>query len=103
MYHPPIAPVNGDALYRYIRHTFGDVSESKFIREVNKLGRTIRELAEAGDREAVRAWVERINNAPSVTEPAATTEPRLKRLRGARLRAVMAGLAPVPSGYVDPR
>jgi hypothetical protein len=34
-------------------------------------------------------------------EPA--TKPRLKRLRGARLRAVMAGLIPVPAGYLDPR
>jgi len=31
------------------------------------------------------------------------TKPQLKRLRGARLRAVMAGLVPVPAGYIDPR
>lgn len=31
------------------------------------------------------------------------TKPQLKRLRGACLRAVMAGLVPVPAGYIDPR
>jgi hypothetical protein len=31
------------------------------------------------------------------------TKPQLKRLRGARLRAVMAGLVPVPAGCIDPR
>ena len=31
------------------------------------------------------------------------TRPQLKRLRGARLRAVVAGHIPVPAGYIDPR
>ena len=31
------------------------------------------------------------------------TKPQLKRLRGARLRAVITGLVPVPAGYIDPR
>jgi hypothetical protein len=57
--------INDDALYHYLRHTLGDVSASRFIREAKKLGRTIRELAEAGDREAVRELVERINKAPA--------------------------------------
>jgi hypothetical protein len=61
-----IPPITGDALYRYFRHTLGDVDESKFVREAKKLGRTLRKLAEAGDRDAVLALVERINNAPAL-------------------------------------
>jgi len=61
----PIPLINDGALYNYIRHTFGDVSVSKAKCEANKLGRTIRQLAEAGDREAVRELVTRINNAPA--------------------------------------
>jgi hypothetical protein len=61
----PIPPVNDGALYRYIRHILGDVDASRIIREAKKLGRIIRELIEAGDYEAVRLLVERINNAPA--------------------------------------
>jgi hypothetical protein len=60
----PIPPVTDGALYRYIRHKLGDVSVPRFIREAKYLGRMIRELADAGDLEAVRGLVERINNAP---------------------------------------
>jgi hypothetical protein len=62
----PIPPVTGGAVYRYIRHTLGDVDTSRIIREAKKLGRTIRTLAEAGDHDAVRELVERINNAPAL-------------------------------------
>jgi hypothetical protein len=61
----PIPPVTSDALYWYIRHTLGDVGAPRIIREAKKLGCTIRELAEAGDHDAVRKLVERINNAPA--------------------------------------
>jgi len=60
----PIPPVTDSALYRYIRHRLGDASIPRFIREAKYLGRMIRELAEAGDLEAVRELAERINNAP---------------------------------------
>jgi hypothetical protein len=62
----PIPPVTSDALFKYLRHIHGDVDASKFVREAKKLGRTIRTLAEAGDRDAVRELVERINNAPAL-------------------------------------
>jgi hypothetical protein len=62
----PIPPVASDALYRYIRHTLGDVDASRFAREAKKLGRTIRELAEMGDHDAIRELVARINNAPAL-------------------------------------
>lgn len=58
--------INDGALYRYLRHTLGDVSAPKFISEAKKLGRKIRALAEMGDREAVRELVERINSAPAL-------------------------------------
>jgi hypothetical protein len=61
---PSIPPVTGDALYRYLRHTLGDVDASRIVREAKKLGRMIRELAEAGDRDAIRELVARINNVP---------------------------------------
>ena len=57
---------DADALLRYLRHTHGDVSVDRFIREVDKLVHRFRKLAEAGDREAVRELVERINNAPAL-------------------------------------
>ena len=58
--------IEDGALYRYLRHTLGDVSAPRIIREAKNLGRTIRGLAEAGDHEAVRELVERINSAPTL-------------------------------------
>jgi hypothetical protein len=62
----PVPSVTSDALYRYLRHTLGDVDASKFVREAKKLGGTIRKLAEAGDHDAIRELVARINNAPAL-------------------------------------
>jgi hypothetical protein len=62
----PIPRVSGDAIHKYLRHTLGDVDASRIIREAKKLGRTIRTLAEAGNRDAVRELVERINSAPAL-------------------------------------
>jgi hypothetical protein len=61
-----IPAVGGDALHRYLRHTLGDVDASRIVREAKRLGRKIRQLAEAGDHDAVRELVARINNAPAL-------------------------------------
>ena len=61
----PVPPVTSDALYRYLRHTLGDVDASKFIREAKKLGHMILELAEVGDHDAIRELIARINNVPA--------------------------------------
>jgi hypothetical protein len=44
------------------------------------------------------------NKQTPVNPQAAQEKPaKLKRARGAKLRAMLAGLIPVPHGYVDPR
>jgi len=53
----PLPLVDDGALYRYIRHKIGDVDLPRAVREAKKIRRTVRKLAEAGDRDAIRIWL----------------------------------------------